>query len=146
VATGLINAALADLAERYGGDGDGTPVDPMQFSPPTGAFLVAWVGSSPVGCGGWRTLQSDARVAEVKRMYVDPAWRGQGVGAALLRAIEDSARGEGKRRVVLETGERQPEAIALYRRQGYERIPNFGYYKDHAGCVSFGRELAEKAS
>jgi GNAT superfamily N-acetyltransferase len=141
VAAALTAAAVADLAQRYGGDGDSTPMNAAEFAPPDGEFLVAWSGDVPVGCGGWRTLATDATVAEVKRMYTVPRWRGRGVAAAVLRAIEESARAAGKRRVVLETGSGQPEAIAFYQKQGYDRIPNFGYYRDHPGCVSFGRDL-----
>jgi GNAT superfamily N-acetyltransferase len=141
VASTLLAAAVADLAERYGEGGDGTPVTAQEFSPPNGSFLVAWVDGNPVGCGGWRTLAKDEKSAEVKRMYTAPSWRGRGVAEAVLRAIEESARAAGRNRIVLETGTGQPEAIAFYRKQGYAEIPNFGYYKDHPGCVSFGHEL-----
>src|SRR2546429_358491 len=66
VATALVEAALADLSARYGGDGDSTPVDPAQFTPPEGEFLVAWLDGRPVGCGAWRTYHGDPGVAEVK--------------------------------------------------------------------------------
>jgi GNAT superfamily N-acetyltransferase len=141
VATALMTAALADLSARYGGEGDGTPVVPMEFAPPEGGFLVAYVNGTAAGCGGWRTLPGDERVAEVKRMFVLPEYRGNGVATAVLRALEDSARAAGKVRVVLETGDRQPEAIALYQKCGYAVIPNFGYYRNHAGCVSLGRDV-----
>jgi GNAT superfamily N-acetyltransferase len=137
----MIKAALADLGARYGGGGDETPVDASEFDPPTGRFLVAWMDGAPAGCGGWRTLSEDVAVAEIKRMYTAPAWRGRGVASAVLRAIEESARDAGMKRAVLETGDRQPEAIALYRKLGYERVPNFGFYKDYPDCLSFGRTL-----
>lgn len=141
VALAMIEAALADLGARYGGIGDSTPVDPDEFTPPHGCFLVAWLDGRPAGCGGWRTLASDDTVAEIKRMYTAPSARGRGVASAVLRALEDSARDVGRKRAMLETGEQQPEAIALYQKLGYERIPNFGYYKDSPNCVSFGRVL-----
>jgi len=141
VGAALVAAALAELARRYGGDGDSTPISPAEFAAPHGAFLVAWVGDVPVGCGGWRSFATDTTVAEVKRMYTAPDWRGRGVAATVLRAIEASARAAGRKRLVLETGSGQPEAIAFYEKQGYERIPNFGHYRDHPGCVSFGRQL-----
>jgi GNAT superfamily N-acetyltransferase len=145
VAQHLLDAAMAELATRYGGDGDGNPIDPLEFDPPEGAFLVAWRDGEPVGCGGWRRVGSETGlpedVAEIKRMYVTPAARGNGLAKAILTALEDSARDAGRKRVVLETGDRQPEAIALYDRVGYERIPNYGYYRDAPGCVSFGRSL-----
>jgi GNAT superfamily N-acetyltransferase len=141
VARRIVADALADLAARYGGSGDDTPVDGAEFEGPDGGFLVAWVDGVPAGCGGWRTRPGDAVVAEIKRMYTAPAYRGRGVASAVLRAIEESARGAGRRRLVLETGRRQPEAIALYEKVGYQRIANFGYYRDYPDCVSFGRLL-----
>jgi GNAT superfamily N-acetyltransferase len=147
----LIKAALADLGERYGGgEGDGTPVEPAQFEPPDGAFFVAYLvvgtgevaGDRPVACGAWRSHDGDRTTAEIKRMYTVPAARGRGLARAVLAAVEESARENGRRAVVLETGDRQPEAIKLYESAGYRRIPNFGFYADHPGCVSLGRELA----
>ncbi len=141
VAAALVSAALADLTGRYGGDGDGTPVDPAQFDPPGGAFLVAWLDSRPAGCGGWRTHHGAPATAEIKRMYTVPEARGRGVALALLRALEDSARAVGYRRMILETGYRQPEAIALYEKADYVRIPDFGHYKNEPGVRSFGLDL-----
>jgi ribosomal protein S18 acetylase RimI-like enzyme len=63
------------------------------------------------------------------------------VATALLQALEDSARGAGMRRIVLETGGGNPEAIAFYDKIGYRRIENYGYYRDEPDCVSFGRDL-----
>ncbi|MDM4722931.1 GNAT family N-acetyltransferase [Micromonospora sp. WMMA1363] len=137
----LIRAALADLGQRYGGSGDDTPVDPAEFEPPDGAFLVALLDGRPVGCAGWRSHGETGDTAELKRMYVAPQGRGRGVARAVLAAVECSAREQGRKRIVLECGDRQPEAIALYSSSGYERIPNFGFYKDAPGCISFGRTL-----
>ncbi|MGK5443750.1 GNAT family N-acetyltransferase [Micromonospora sp. URMC 105] len=139
VARSLISAALADLGQRYGGSGDDTPVDAGEFVPPQGAFLVAYLDGEPVGCGGWRSHGDDT--AELKRMYTAPAARGRGVARAVLAAVEESARYHGRKRMILECGDRQPEAIAMYTSAGYERIPNFGFYADAPGCLSFGRTL-----
>jgi GNAT superfamily N-acetyltransferase len=141
VARALIAAALADLAERYGGSGDDTPVDAGQFAPSAGAFLVAFVDGVPVGCCAWRTRADDPDAAELKRLYTAPGWRGRGVASALVRAVEGSARAAGRKRIILETGRRQPEAVALYAKLGYDPIPNFGHYRDYEGCLSFGRVL-----
>ncbi|MDO3700706.1 GNAT family N-acetyltransferase [Micromonospora sp. C28SCA-DRY-2] len=135
----LIRDALADLGARYGGSGDDTPVDAAEFEPPGGAFLIARLDGEPVGCGGWRSHGEGT--AELKRMYTAPAARGRGVARALLAAVERSAREQGRKRLILECGDRQPEAIGLYTSAGYERIPNFGFYKDEPGCLSFGRTL-----
>jgi ribosomal protein S18 acetylase RimI-like enzyme len=74
-------------------------------------------------------------------MYTAPAARGRGVARRVLAAVEESARAAGCRRVILETGDRQPEAIALYTSAGYRRIADFGYYKDEEGVLSFARDL-----
>ncbi len=137
----LVAAALADLAVRYDHpSGDDTPVDPAEFVPPAGTFLVAWLDGRPVGCAGWRSHDGE-KLAEVKRLYVAPEARGRGVAMALLRALEDSARAGGRKRMILETGHMQPEAIALYAKAGYERIEDFGFYKGYEGVRSFGRDL-----
>jgi GNAT superfamily N-acetyltransferase len=134
----LVAAALADLAGRYGGSGDDTPVAADDFTPPNGQFLVAFVDGEPVGCAGWRR---HGEAAELKRMYTAPQARGRGVARRVLAAVEESARTHGYGRLVLECGQRQPEAIALYRACGYERIANFGFYRDSPLCVSFARSL-----
>ncbi|MEO3744670.1 GNAT family N-acetyltransferase [Plantactinospora sp. B5E13] len=137
----LVAATLADLAARYGGSGDETPVAPAEFAPPNGTFLVAYLDGEPVGCAGWRSHGDTGEVAELKRMYVSPVARGRGVARAVLAGIEESARKHGRRRLVLECGDRQPEAVALYQSSGFERIPDFGYYRDEPGVLSFGRWL-----
>ncbi|MEV6813311.1 GNAT family N-acetyltransferase [Micromonospora sp. NPDC051296] len=141
VAQRLITAALADLSVRYGGSGDETPVDAGEFAPPAGAFLVAHLDGQPVGCGGWRSHGDQGDTAELKRMYTAPEARGRGVARTVLAAIEHSAREQGRKRIILECGDRQPEAIAMYTSAGYDRIPNFGYYADAPGCLSYGRTL-----
>lgn len=141
VAQRLVRAALADLGARYGGSGDETPVDAAEFTPPGGVFLVAHLDGEPVGCGGWRSHGDDGAVAELKRMYTVPAARGRGVARAVLAAVERSAREQGRKRIILECGDKQPEAIAMYAAAGYARIPNFGYYRESPGCLSFGRDL-----
>jgi GNAT superfamily N-acetyltransferase len=138
----LVKAAMADLAERYGdGEGDATPVDPADFEPPNGCFFVAYLDGEPVACGAWRSHGEDGTTAEIKRMYTAPHVRGRGLARAVLGTVERSAREHGRRRAVLETGDRQQEAIRLYESVGYRRIPNFGYYRDHPGCISLGRDL-----
>jgi GNAT superfamily N-acetyltransferase len=138
--------ALQELTQRYG-EADGNPIESIQFDPPEGIFLVAWLDGQPVGCGGWRTIEHvgplgvPEEVAEIKRMYVAPAARNAGVATSLLAALESAARECGIRRIVLETGGKQPEAIALYTKVGYRTITNYGYYKDEPDTVSFGRDL-----
>jgi GNAT superfamily N-acetyltransferase len=141
VAGQLVTAALADLGARYGGSGDDTPVDVAEFDPPAGVFLVAYLDGEPVGCGGWRSHGDSGEIAELKRMYTAPAARGRGVARAVLAAVERSAREHGRKRIILECGDKQPEAIAMYQSGGYERIENFGFYRSAPNCLSFGRSL-----
>jgi GNAT superfamily N-acetyltransferase len=134
----LVTLALGDLSQRYGGSGDDTPVSAAEFAPPLGRFFVAVDGGRMIGCAGWRAHGEDA---ELKRMFTVPVARGRGIARRLLAAVEASARADGRKRVILETGSRQPEAIALYESAGYRRIEDFGYYQDHAGVRSFARDL-----
>ena len=138
VVQALLVDVLSELAERYGGTGDDTPIGADDFTPPAGAFFVADDGERLVGCAGWRRHGDDA---ELKRMYTARAIRGRGLGRRMLATIEESAREAGCRRVILETGDRQPEAIALYESAGYRRIEDFGYYRGHEGVLSFAKEL-----
>lgn len=139
----LVAAALADLSVRYGGGpGDETPVDASEFDPPYGLFLIAYRDGTPIGCAGWRTHGDDVdNIAELKRLYVDPGHRGNGVAKALLTAVEEAARGAGRKRLIIECGDKQPEAIALYETSGYARIPDFGFYQGSPHVRSFGRDL-----
>jgi GNAT superfamily N-acetyltransferase len=124
-----------EYAERYGDDGDVTPLDPAMFQPPRGLYLIARDDSgTPIATGGWRRQDANDLGyadgdAEIKRMYVVPEARGQGLSRLLLAALEDDARAAGRARMVLETGTRQPEAISLYVSSGYEPCEKFGHYR-----------------
>jgi pyrrolidone-carboxylate peptidase/GNAT superfamily N-acetyltransferase len=145
VARALISALNAELSGRYPEEGaTHFRLDADEVAAGRGAFVVAFDGEGrPVGCGAVRriALGSGADAGEVKRMYVVPEARGRGVGAAVLAALEAEARALGLRRLVLETGERQPEALALYRRAGFADIPRFGAYLQSALSVCLGKTL-----
>ena len=134
----LLDEVLAELSERYGGPGDDTPIGETDFTPPNGMFFVLDDGERLLGCAGWRRHGEDA---ELKRMFTVRAARGRGLARRLLTKIEDSAREAGFRRVILETGDRQPEAIALYESAGYERIEDFGYYAGEEGVLSYAKPV-----
>lgn len=123
--SGLVVAMLDELAPFYGPlDAPGMPsASPAEMAPPHGAFLVGELDDRLVACGGLKRLEP--RAAEIKRMYVAPAARGQGVARALLGALEDAARELGYERTRLDTGPRQPHAQALYESAGYTAIDNY---------------------
>jgi putative acetyltransferase len=103
------------------------------------AFFVARCDDEIVACGALRRL--DDACAELKRMYVRPRFRGQGLGRAMLLALESHARSLGIERLVLETGVDQPEALALYERHHYVRCPPYGEYRDEPTSVFFEKRL-----
>jgi GNAT superfamily N-acetyltransferase len=136
VAAALIADLNEELSARYPEPGaTHFALDPNEVAPGTGIFLVArWFGR-PVGCGALRSLREaylirelGPRVGELKRMYVAPEVRGQGIGRALLARLEAEGRTLGLTRLVLETGTRQAEALALYRRAGFTEIAAYGEY------------------
>ena len=139
VAQELIAAVQHEYVARYGGPDD-SPVDPGEFAPPGGCFVVAYDGVEPVATGGLRRSSDDGAM-EIKRMYVRPEWRGRGLARVVLADLEQRARDLGATRIVLETGERQPEAIRLYETSGYARIDGFGHYACSPMSVSFGKDL-----
>jgi GNAT superfamily N-acetyltransferase len=114
-------------------------LNPGEVAEGCGAFLIAYCNGKPIGCGAVRKLDSDT--AEIKRMYVAPEARGGGIGKRILLALEEETRRLGVRRLVLETGERQHEAMALYARFGFARIPAFGEYVDSPLSVCLGKNL-----
>jgi putative acetyltransferase len=150
VATALVAALNAELSALYPEPGaTHFRLDPIEVAPGTGVFLVARWSGRPVGCGALRHLrESDLvrelgpGVGELKRMYVAPELRGKGIGRALLSRLESEARALGLTRLVLETGTRQTEALALYRRAGFTEIQAYGEYSASSGTsVCFAKVL-----
>ncbi|NUT49884.1 MAG: GNAT family N-acetyltransferase [Saccharothrix sp.] len=141
----LISDIQQVYVDRYG-EGDITPVDPAEFVAPLGHFVVGYVDGVPVACGGWRAHDvADDPLrpgdAEMKRVYVAETLRGRGLARIVLAALEEAAREAGRKRMVLETGARQPEAIGLYQANGYARIDNFGVYRHHPESLCFAKDL-----
>jgi GNAT superfamily N-acetyltransferase len=151
-AQALVAALMADLDDRYAADGPGDGDAPdiaerfrvraEQVSPPQGVFLVARLAGEPVGCGAVRpVIDGPPDVAEIKRMFTAPVARGIGVSRALLSRLEAEAAALGYRRLHLETGLRQPEAIRLYESAGYQPIPTYGQYAGDELSLCFGKDL-----
>ncbi|QOV37784.1 GNAT family N-acetyltransferase [Streptomyces ferrugineus] len=143
----LNDQVQAEYAVRYGDDGDATPLAPADFEPPKGLYLIAYDALGvPVASGGWRAQDDNGENnqdgdAELKRMYVVEAMRGQGLARRILAALEEDARAAGRVRMVLETGARQPEAVALYTSSGYEPCEKFGYYRFHELSMCYAKAL-----
>ena len=107
---------------------------------PSVRFFLATGGDETVGCGGFKLLAAD--VAEIKRMYVRPAYRGRGYGRVILMQLEVTARATGVKVLRLETGTAQPEALGLYERCGYYRIGPFADYWDDPLCLYYEKLIA----
>jgi GNAT superfamily N-acetyltransferase len=141
----LDDAVQAEYVVRYGSR-DETRFDPAQFESPGGAFYVGYRDDASVLMGGWRIRTDVSRLGaqrpvEVKRMYVVPTARRGGLARLMLAHLEATARTAGADAVLLETGIRQPEAMALYESAGYERVEPFGHYREHASNRCYGRLL-----
>ena len=123
----LAQAMRDEIAEMYDGlelDGDSMPrAGHSELSPPGGGFLVGSVDGEPVCCGGVKRL--DDATCEIKKMYVVPPHRRQGVARILLHALEQQARDLGYTIARLDTGPKQGNARGLYESEGYREIPDF---------------------
>jgi GNAT superfamily N-acetyltransferase len=136
----LLPCLIAELAARYPEEETDAAL-PAQVDGSGGAFVIAWLDDVPAGCGALRPMAPS--VAEVKRMFVDPAHRGRGIGRAILAKLELVARGYGYSRLRLETGVRQPEAIHLYVSCGFRRIDCYGQYAGSALSVCYEKTIQE---
>jgi|UniRef100_A0AAU3HYE0 GNAT superfamily N-acetyltransferase len=143
----LNDQVQAEYAVRYGDGGDATHLDARMFAPPFGLYLIAYdERDRPAATGGWRTQDENDEGyadgdAELKRMYVIPEARGLGLARRMLAALEEDARAAGRVRMVLETGSKQPEAVALYASSGYEPCAKFGYYRFHELSLCYAKAL-----
>lgn len=141
----LIEELQQEYAHRYG-EPDLTPVDPAEFAPPKGLFMLGYLDGGAVASGGWRAHDSDEAGfrdgdAELKRMYIVPAKRGRGLARRMLSELESSAALADRKRLVLETGTLQPEAIGLYVSSGYLETVKFGVYRNDPLSRCYAKEL-----
>ncbi len=137
----LITELDAHLASRYAPDQRfGPNLKREHLKPGLGTFIVARLDGEAVGCGALRKL--DATSGEVKRMYVSPRTRGTGIGKAILDRLTAHAIELGLRRLMLETGIHQQEAIGLYRSAGFSQIQCWGEYQHSPTSVCFEKHLS----
>jgi GNAT superfamily N-acetyltransferase len=134
---GLVQKLDADLAFRDGKDhafyAQYNKIDRIRH------VVLAYLNDKPLGCGAIKELEKDTM--EVKRMYTDPAGRNQGIATRVLVELENWAQELSYGKCVLETGKKQPEAIALYKKNGYRPIPNYGQYAGVENSVCFEKNL-----
>lgn len=133
----LVSHLDADLAIKDGDDHafyhQFNSIDTIKYA------VVAYKNDQPVGCGAIKEFSKDA--VEVKRMFVFPEHRGSGIASGILAELEEWARMLGYTSCVLETGLKQVEALALYERRGYERIPNYGQYAGVENSICFEKRV-----
>jgi GNAT superfamily N-acetyltransferase len=133
----LVNELDGELAIRDGKDHSFyhqyNKIDAIKYA------VMAYNAAIPVGCGAIKEYEPG--VMEVKRMYVPLDARGKGVATIVLRELEAWAKELGYAKCVLETGKKQPEAIALYTKNKYVVIPNYGQYKGIDNSVCFEKVL-----
>ena len=133
----LVELLDQELAIRDGSDHDFysqfNKIDQIKYA------VVAFEKDVAVGCGAIKQL--DSNIMEIKRMYTKDDFRGKGIASQILQVLEQWAMDLGINTCMLETGVRQREAIALYEKTGYDRIPNYGQYKNVTNSICFKKEL-----
>jgi putative acetyltransferase len=134
----LLLQLMQELTRRYPEEGTDTPV-PDGIAGDKGAFVIAWYDDKPAGCGALREMLPG--IAEVKRMYVASPMRRYGIGRKVLQKLEALARTFDYHTLCLETGTRQPEAIALYESAGFVRIACYGQYADNPYSICFEKRI-----
>lgn len=133
----LISALDAELHVRDGDDhafyAQFNGIDSIPYT------VVAYLDEVPVGSGAIKPYADG--VMEIKRMFVHPEYRNKGIASQVLLALEEKCRALNIHTCILETGLKQPEAIQLYTKNNYRRIPNYGQYADVADSVCFEKVL-----
>ncbi|OGU27715.1 MAG: GNAT family N-acetyltransferase [Ignavibacteria bacterium GWA2_35_9] len=133
----LVKLLDAELAERDGADhpfyAQFNKIDKIKYT------VVAYENGKPVSCGAIKEYSPDTM--EVKRMYTLPESRGKGIATQVLIELEKWTVELGYEKCILETGKKQPEAIALYKKNGYKLIPNYGQYAEVENSVCFEKEM-----
>jgi len=117
--------AIADDMRALTGWGGGDGRAPAEYCPPSGALLLASRRGKTVGVAGVRAVEGLPGCAELKRLYVRPGFRGEGIARDLLARAISEARRLGYCELLLETGERFVDAVPLYRRFGFREIPSY---------------------
>ncbi len=135
----LVTELDADLRIRDGGENSFyaqfNKIDTIKYA------IVAYDNETPVGCGAIKEYSEDTM--EVKRMYVSINKRGQGIASTVLKELENWAAALKYAKCILETGKKQSEAIALYKKNNYKIIPNYGQYENVENSICFEKKLTK---
>lgn len=133
----LVKYLDADLAEKDGSDhsfyAQFNKIDTLKN------VVVVYENDTPISCGAIKEYSPDTM--EVKRMFTLPGSRGKGIATKVLTELEIWATELHYERCILETGKRQPEAIALYKKNGYKLIANYGQYSGIENSLCFEKEM-----
>jgi putative acetyltransferase len=133
----LVKFLDADLAKRDGKEhsfyAQFNKIDKIKH------VVVAYENDNPIGCGAIKEFSPT--MVEVKRMYTSPECRGKGIATTILIELEKWAAELSYEKCILETGKRQSEAVALYKKNGYKLIPNYGQYAGIENSLCFEKEL-----
>ncbi len=136
----LVKLLDADLAQRDGEDhsfyAQFNKIDTIKHA------VVLYENDIPLACGAIKEFDTDSM--EIKRMYTLSQNRGKGIASKILSELEKWAKELSYKRCVLETGLKQPEAIALYKKNGYDVIPNYGQYIGVENSKCFEKVLEKK--
>ncbi|MBB2151614.1 GNAT family N-acetyltransferase [Pedobacter gandavensis] len=101
--------------------------------------IIAYMEGVAIGCGSIK--EYDPKSMELKRMFVHPEFRNTGIASQILVHLENWAQEMGYERCILETGEKQKEAVMLYQKRGYQVIPNYGQYEEVASSICMEKIL-----
>jgi len=133
----LVKLLDEDLLSRYGSEQAEYDKHNKIENNPT--VVIAYLDREPVGCACLKTI--DVFTAELKRMYVRPEHRGKSIGIGILNELEDWASELSFSRIILETAQKQPEAINLYKKAGFEVIPNYPPYDKMEKSICMEKQL-----
>ena len=125
-----------------GGAGNRKAFVPYNLSDSITDVLIAYDGDDAVGCAGLKRYSGSD--SEVKRVWVDPPFRGNGIAHEMMALLEEKAQGNGFSRLILQTRESMTEAVRLYEKLGYRRIRNYPPYDSLEGAVCFAKDLPRK--
>lgn len=103
-------------------------------------IVIVYLNNIPASCGAFKTY--DENSVEIKRMYTDPDFRGQGMASKVIQELEKWAKEEAYTSCILETGKRQTAAVSFYKKMSYTVVPNYGPYKNISNSLCFKKELS----